>query len=221
MSKGRLYIVQNPLFPTLIKIGFTTKFSVEDRGLNDSNIPEAFKVLGEFECNDVKKMETLFHERFEPYRYISQLDQRGKKTEFFYITCLKKAVHWIEIFNGATDITEEVKEEIEQIAEAEEKKNKNLYDKSTVFNKRPKFNFCEMGIPIGAFLEYVSDSQIKVKVIHSRQVKFKNKVQFLSSLTARLLKAKRSRVNPKPYWKYEGRTLSVIYNETYRLSDLS
>jgi hypothetical protein len=36
MAKGRVYIVKNPLFPTLFKIGFTIKKSVEDRVLNAS-----------------------------------------------------------------------------------------------------------------------------------------------------------------------------------------
>ena len=215
MSRGRLYIVRNPLFPTLFKIGFTTKFSVEDRGLNDSNIPEAFEVLREFECDDVKKTETLFHETFEIYRYYSQLDHRGKKTEFFVSACLRKAIAWMDKLKGLTDITEEIEEEFEQKAEAEEKKNTNLYDKSKVFSKRPMFNFSEMGIPIGAFLEFVTDPQIKVKVINDRQVKFKSKIQFLSSLTAKLLKTKRRRVRPTPHWKYEGKTLSVIYTETH------
>ena len=214
MSKGRLYIVRNPLFPTLFKIGFTTKGSVEDRGLNASNVPESFEVIREFECDDVEGMEKLFHETYEPYRYYSQLDGRGKKTEFFVIACLANAIAWMDKLKGLTDITEEVEEKVKKIAENEEVLNKNLFDKSKVV-RRSVFNFSEMGIPVGAILEFAPDPQIKIKVINNRQIEFKNKIQSFSSITAKLLKLKSSYVRPTPHWTYNGKCLFDIYNETY------
>ena len=75
MSKGRVYIVKNPLFPTLFKLGFTTKNSVEERGLSASNLPEAFEVIREYECDDCEETEKLFHETYEQHRYYSQLGE--------------------------------------------------------------------------------------------------------------------------------------------------
>lgn len=165
MAKGRVYIVRNPLFPTLFKIGFTTKNSVEERGLNASNIPEAFDIIREYECNDFEEIESLFHRTFEPYRYYSQLDGRGKRTEFFTVACLANAIEWIDKLKGLTDITEEAEAEAEDIAEAEEHKNEELFDKSKIIIRKKPVSwttFDMLGIPIGTDLQFFHDPNIKV-----------------------------------------------------------
>jgi len=107
MSKGILYIVRNPLFPTLFKIGFTTKNSIEERKLDNTSIPEAFEEIRKFKCDNVEETERLFHETFDSHRYYSQLDGRGKRTEFFSIVCLQNAVKWMDRLKGLTDATDE------------------------------------------------------------------------------------------------------------------
>jgi hypothetical protein len=63
-------------------------------------------------------LETLFLDTFGKFRYHSHLDRRGKITEFFSSACLSKAIAWADTMKGLlTDITDEVKEEIEQIIE--------------------------------------------------------------------------------------------------------
>ena len=215
MAKGRVYIVKNPLFPTLFKIGFTTKGSVEERGLNAPNLPEAFEVIREYECDDYEETEKLFHSTFEPFRYYSQLDNRGRKTEFFSVSCLSNAVAWMDKLKDLTDITEETAAEAEAEIEAEEKANKDIFDKSKVVVRRPVFDFYEMGIPKGAILQFEKDSSIHVKVIDNRQVEYDGKPQAFSWITARLLKSRAEYAHPAPYWSYEGKNLRVIYNETY------
>jgi len=213
MAKGRVYIVQNPLFPTLFKIGFTTKNSVEERGLSASNLPEAFQVIREYECDDYEDTEKLFHDTFEPFRYYSQLDGRGKQTEFFSVVCLGNAVAWMDKLKGLTDITEEA--EAEAIAEFEEEANQDIFDKSKIVVRRSVFDFYEMGIPKGASLQFVRDPSIHVKVINNKQVEYDGKPQSFSLVTARLLKLRTKYAHPTPYWTYEGKNLRDIYNETY------
>jgi hypothetical protein len=213
MAKGRVYIVKNPLFPTLFKMGFTTKKSVEERGLSASNLPEAFQVIREYECDDYEETEKLFHDTFEPFRYYSQLDGRGKQTEFFSVACLGNAVAWMDKLKGLTDITEEAEAEVEAIAEAEEKANKNSFDKSKIV-RRSVFDFYEMGIPKGASLQFVKDPSIHVKVINNKQVEYNGKPLSFSLVTARLLKSRAKYAHPTPYWTYEGKNLRDIYNET-------
>ena len=214
MAKGRVYIVKNPLFPTLFKMGFTTKKSVEERGLSASNLPEAFQVIREYECDDYEETEKLFHDTFEPFRYYSQLDGRGKQTEFFSVVCLGNAVAWMDKLKGLTDITEEAEAEVEAIAEAEEKANKDFFDKSKVV-RRSVFDFYEMGIPKGASLQFVRDPSIHVKVINNKQVEYDGKPISFSLVTAQLLKARAKYAHPTPYWTYEEKNLLDIYNETY------
>ena len=215
MAKGRVYIVKNPLFPTLFKIGFTTKKSVEERGLSASNLPEAFEVIREYECDDYEETEKLFHDTFEPFRYYSQLDGRGKQTEFFSVACLANAVAWMDKLKGFTDITEAA--EAEAIAEDEEKSSKTIFDKSKVVSRRSVFDFYKMGIPKGAVLQFVKNSSITVKVYDNKQVEYDNKIHSLSRLTAQLLKSPSKYVAPMPMWNYEGKNLHDFYNETYPL----
>jgi len=215
MAKGRVYIVKNPLFPTLFKIGFTTKKSVEERGLNASNLPEAFQVIREYECDDYEETEKLFHETYEMFRYYSQLDGRGKQTEFFSVSCLGNAVAWMDKLKGLTDVTEEAEAEVEVFEEAEEKANKDFFNKSKAVVRRSVFDFYEMGIPKGASLQFIRDSSVNVRVIDNRKVEYNGKSQSFSLVTALLLKSSAKYVNPCPYWTYEGINLHDIYNETY------
>ena len=215
MAKGRVYIVRNPLFPTLFKIGFTTKKFVEDRGLNASNIPEAFEVIREYECDDFEQTEKLFHSTFDQFRYYSQLDGRGKQTEYFSVSCLSNAVAWIDKLKGLTDITVTVKAEVEAIEEDEEKTHKSIFDKSKVVPRRSAFDFYEMGIPKGATLQFLKNKSVHVKVVDNKQVEYDGKIHALSRLTAQLLKSPSKYVAPMPNWSYEGKSLHDFYNETY------
>ena len=215
MAKGRVYIVKNPLFPTLFKIGFTTKKSVEDRGLSASNLPEAFEVIREYECDDYEETEKLFHDTFEPFRYYSQLDGRGKQTEFFSVACLANAVAWMDKLKGFTDVTEAAEAEVEALAEDEEKTHKGIFDKSKVVVRRSVFDFYEMGIPKGATLQFVKNTSIHVKVTDNKLVEYDGKIHALSRLTAQLLKSSAKYVAPMPNWTYEGKNLHDYYNETY------
>jgi len=215
MAKGRVYIVKNPLFPTLFKIGFTTKNSVEERGLNASNLPEAFEVIREYECDDYKETEELFHSTFEPFRYYSQLDERGRKTEFFSVSCLSNAIAWMDKLKDLTDITDEAVAEAEAEVEAEAKEKKEIFDKSKIVVRRPVFDFYKMGIPQGSILYLEKKPNIQVKVMDNKQVEHDGKPHAFSWITARLLKSKSEYVNPSPYWSYKGKNLRVIYNETY------
>lgn len=214
MAKGRVYLVKNPLFPTLFKIGFTSKGAVEDRGLNASNVPEAFEVIREYECDDYQETEKLFHKTYESFRYYSQIDGRGKKTEFFTTACLANAVAWMDKLKGLTDVTEEAEAKVEAKEQAEEKANQQLFDKSKIV-RRSSFNFSEMGIKIGAILQFVRNPDISIKVLNDKQVEYKGEALSFSLVTSRALKAKAKYTCPTPYWTYNGRNLQEIYDETY------
>jgi len=115
---------------------------------------------------------------------------------------------------GLNDITEETEAEVEDIAESEEEKNKNIFDKSKVV-RWSAFDFYEMGIPKCATLQFVKDPSVHVKVIDNKKVEYEGKPQSFSLVTALLLKSKWKYVNPSPHWTYEGKNLHDIYNETY------
>ncbi|MDR2078043.1 MAG: DUF5655 domain-containing protein [Rickettsiales bacterium] len=131
MAKGIVYIVRNPAFSHLIKIGLTTKSCVKDRGLDASNIPEDYDILYAYDCDNPEEIESHLHELFKIYRHYTIT---GRQTEFFYIGCLANAKTSLEMLkkagNGVKDITEEFKDKIEDVPEATA-----VYDEEKVVNK--------------------------------------------------------------------------------------
>ena len=79
--------------------------------------------------------------------------------------------------------------------------------------RRPSLNYFEMGLQEGSILEFVEGSYT-CKVISGRRVKFEDEDISLTALTQRLLEIDRP-LRPTRYWKYQGRNLSDIFNETY------
>jgi len=112
-NKGFIYIAQNPAFMHLFKIGYTGKEVVEQRGLTSSNVPEDFVYVRTYECNNnshAKDIEGVLHDIVEPHRHYSQT---GRKTEFFYVNCLKRVLTLINTFEGIKDVSDTVELETE------------------------------------------------------------------------------------------------------------
>jgi len=53
-------------------------------------------------------------------------------------------------------------------------------------------------------------------VFPKSKVKYEGEILSLTALTKRLLQSERA-VRPSPYWLYNGRKLSEIYDETYSM----
>jgi hypothetical protein len=57
-----------------------------------------------------------------------------------------------------------------------------------------------------------------VIVVNPKKVNYEGDLMGLSVATARVMGTDYN-LNPGPYWSYEGRTISEIYNETYASGD--
>ena len=214
MAKGIVYIVQNPAFSHLFKIGKTCKACVKERGLDASNVPEDYKTLFAYECANPEEIESLLHETFDMYRHYTET---GRKTEFFYIGCVPQAKKHLEALKKAGSNIREITEEFQESIDEEQQSNAE-YDETKSIEKltrRSNFNFDEMGIPVGAILNFVKNPQIQVKVLNARQVEFEGKPHSFSRITAQLSGSKYNYVQPTRYWNYEGKNLRDIYDETY------
>jgi hypothetical protein len=86
--KGIIYCVKNPLFPHIVKIGKTTKPTVKERGLDDSNLPEDFQTIFEFVVPDVDGMEKSVHNGCKDLKYISKC---GRENEFYLESAIDRA----------------------------------------------------------------------------------------------------------------------------------
>ncbi len=83
--------------------------------------------------------------------------------------------------------------------------------------RRPNLNWKEMGIPVGATLNFEAGDET-VTVVDDRRVMFRGQPEYLTSATRKALDLDYS-VHPGPYWRYKGELVSEIYNRTYALAE--
>ncbi len=87
--------------------------------------------------------------------------------------------------------------------------------------RRPRFNFTEMGVPIGAKLVFTKEGiSAEVYVSSERKVKTadSNESIYLCQATREILGMDYN-VHPTRFWSYEGKPLNAYYNETYPFED--
>ena len=80
-------------------------------------------------------------------------------------------------------------------------------------SRRPNLNFEELGIPIGAGLQ-ITKGESSVIVSSPRKVRYGEEETSLTAVTKQLLGVEYA-LNPGPFWTYNGKTISQLYNETY------
>lgn len=206
---GIVYVLTNSAMPGLVKIGMTTRDSIEARmkELYSTGVPVPFECVYacEVKASDCAKIEKALHTAFEPNRI-------NANREFFNIAS-KQAVAILELFNRK-DITNEVSSEIENDLTIDDKMAREK-SKST---RRPPLNYKEMGIAVGAKLVFVKDAAIEVVVSGDKRVTYQGIEQSLTAVTKLLLGLSRP-IHPTPYWMYEGRNLGDIYDETYPMEE--
>ena len=109
LTQGIIYCVRNPLFPHLVKIGKTTKNTVEERGLSNTSVPEDFETVWAYKVSDIKYVEGEAHRQCKSFEYVTK-NNTGRKTEFFYELAIKPAEDFVKNFPGAIDCEEEFAE---------------------------------------------------------------------------------------------------------------
>jgi len=202
-NQGIVYLLTNPAMPGLIKIGITTHEDVKIRMGQLYNgctgIPVPFVCEYAAKVVNLYAVEKALHTAFSPNRL-------NPKREFFEIDAVQ-AIAIIKLLQ-IEDVTPRVKREAEIIDHVEREAGE-AYAK-----KRPRLNFLEMGIPIGAELINVNNEEI-AEVRTERTVLFRGEETSLTNATKIILENEYA-VAPGPYWTYNGRRLRDIYNETYQ-----
>ena len=198
---GTVYVLTNEAMPGLVKIGKTKRGDPQVRmdELYGTGVPVPFFCEMAMRVIDLNAVEQALHTAFGPQRI-------NPKREFFKIepeqvTALLNVI-------GGQDVTPEVTETNETISAVE------LSASESLRKRRPNLNFVEMNIPMGAVL-YATQDDGEVTVKTAKKVIFQDQEMSLTEATRRYLQ-KDYDVAPGPYWLYQGRRLSEIYNETYR-----
>lgn len=198
---GIVYLLTNPAMPGLVKIGKTTRDDPQLRmgDLYTTGVPLPFDCELAMEVDDETAVETAFHQAFEP-------DRINPRREFFKID-VSQAEALLRLM-GKRDVTPEITQADD--VDDEDKKASGTYKK-----KRPMLNYKDMGIEPGSILEYTKGEE-QVTVVSERRVSYEGEETSLTAITGKLLD-RGYEVQPTPFWRYEGRLLSDIYEETYTL----
>lgn len=208
-NKGIVYVLTNSVMPGLIKIGMTTRDSIDTRmkELYSTGVPVPFDCAYacEVKSSDCLKIEKALHKAFEPNRI-------NKNREFFSIKP-EQATAILELFDRK-DITSEVTAEIDNDLTLEDK----VASEKIKSNRRPPLNFKEMGVEIGSKLIFARNSTVEVVIHGDKRVTYQGEEMSLTAVTKQLLGITRA-LQPTGYWTFEGKNLRDIYDETYTLEE--
>lgn len=200
MEEGIVYVLTNAAMPGLVKIGMTSRALVELRmaELWSTGVPVPFECAFAGKVLDARKVEKAFHTAFGPQRI-------NPSREFFKIDP-GQVIALMELVS-VENLTPQLNRELDKVDEASKEAGRELQ------KRRPRFNFQEMGISVGAVL-HSNVTNASCEVIDDRNVIFLGEITSLTNATMIVLEND-YRVAPGPYWTYEGRKIREIYNETY------
>lgn len=188
-----IYVLTNEAMPGYVKVGRTsTSLEQRIRELNSStSVPLPFTAFYACAVKDASFVEHQLHDAFDDNRV-------NPRREFFHITPERvvAALKLVEIENitPKKDFVE-TREEQEALNEARE--------------RRGRFNFRIVDIPLGAELVFSRDENIKAKVIdtHStNSIEFNGEITSLSRSAQKILDYDYG-VAGTDYWTYDGETL--------------
>ena len=205
MKDGIVYVLTNPAFPNLVKIGITTRDQVQIRmaELYTTGVPLPFKCVYAGKVDNPKKVEGALHHAF--------LNSRVNPSREFFDIDESQAIAVLKLISNE-EVTPIISNELDKVDEISKKAGKK-YSRS----KRPPLNFVQMGIKIGDTLS-TADGLISCKIVEEKKVEYENEIMSLTRLT-RKLKDIDYDFQPGPHWFYNGKSLKDIYDETYSYED--
>ena len=195
-----VYVLTNSAMPGLVKIGHTSQEDANVRigQLYTTGVPVPFELAFACKVQNAEDVEKALHTAFGPNRI-------NPKREFFRIDP-EQAIAILRLLH-TEDATREVSQQptgIDQqsVAAAEQLRS-----------RRPNLNFEEMDIPIGSILQSTRD-ETTVTVVAAKRVKLGEEEMSLTAATREMLGNEHD-VAPGPFWTFNGKRISEIYEETY------
>jgi hypothetical protein len=195
-----VYVLTNPAMPGFVKIGKTLLDDVGQRlaQLYTTGVPFPFELVFACKVPNADEVEKALHRAFAPNRV-------NPRREFFNIEA-DQAIAILRLLH-VQDATSEIANMPTNIANEEREAGKQYRA------RRPNLNFHEMGIPDGSTLHF-TEGDATVTVSSERKVCLDGEEMSLTAATRQLLSLDYS-VAPVSYWTYDGKSLRIIYEETY------
>ena len=218
---GYVYVLTNEYMPGLVKIGETERDDYRDRlkDLYTTGVPVTFKAVhaSKVKKEDTRKVEHALHVAFEP-------DRVNPRREFFHMSP-DRAIAILKIveIEDVTDYTNVILRENLDPSELEAQTRATVErerEEKELKKKRPLLNYFDLGIQEGERLSWKDNQDIYVTVSGERKVIYEGEEYYLTAVTQKL-KDTTKPIAPAPYWLYNGKSLTDIYNEKYPLEDSS
>lgn len=195
-----IYVLTNDAMPDYIKVGYTER-DVKQRmiELDTTAMPLPFQCYYACEVEDFMKVERALHAAFDDFRV-------RKNREFFY----KLDPHKVRTILELLAIREVTPRE-EVVSEADDA---SALQKVARWTKR--FNFPEVGIPLGSRINFVRDESIIAIVNGDTTVEFNGETMTTSAaalVASRKLGYQSTALSGPNYWLYNGSTLSQVRME--------
>lgn len=165
------------------------------RELDTTGVPLPFECFAAFEVPDAKKAEAALHLAFGDHRV-------RERREFFRISPDKPTA--VLKLLSTRDVTPE-------LDPVEDENDRRALERARSI--RPRFRFEMAGVPLGAELESVFDSEVTCVVAENERVLFRGKDHSLTS--SALIVAQESgkhwdKIQGPRYWKFEDQTLTEL-----------
>lgn len=207
MGKGYIYILTNPSFPDYVKIGYADDVESRVKQLNRSECtPYAFRIYATYEVDtrlEDLKLHAMIDKLNPDLRSRDEINGKKRVREFYSLS----AEDAYDIFEAMAEIhgtTDRLRKYTKTKFEEKQEEVANSIAKQ----KRDKFEFAKLGIPIGAELTFVNNPSIKVTVAdEKRKVLYNGEEWSLSALSSMLLH-RNSAVQGTLYFSYNGEIIA-------------
>lgn len=209
MSKGYIYILTNPSFPDYVKIGYADDVESRVKSLNRSAAtPYAFRIYATYET-EARLTDLSLHamiDKLNPdLRSRDEIDGKKRVREFYSMS----AEDAYGIFEAMAEI-HGTQDRLHKHAISKSDAKQEATAKNIARQKRSKFEFAKLGIPVGAELEYIHDKSIKVTVIDEKRHVSYNGGEWTLSALAKMLLNRNGDVQGTLHFSYNGETISDL-----------
>lgn len=199
-AKGVIYILTNPSFPKLIKIGYASDISKRLNDLNRSPaIPYPFQIYATYKVNS-KLSDLNLHkiiDKLNPNLRTKYNENGHKRVREFYEMKPEEAYSILEALAEIHNCTDN----LTRYTSIEQKQNEKITVK-----KASAFSFFDCNINVGEQIEYIDDSSIIATVVSKNEVEYKGVKISMTALAQKLRGTFYKEQGPK-YFKYKGENL--------------
>lgn len=214
-KQGVIYILTNPSFPDYVKIGYADDMKMRLAQLNKSECtPFAFRVYATYEVSTRltdKRLHDIIDKLNPDLRAIDTVDGKKRIREFYAMS----AEDAYAIFEAMAEIhgTKD-KLKLSVPTRTEKREAAIAADVQCVAaERRGKFSFEKLGIPVGAELVFVRNPSIICRVAdNTRKVVYDGEEISLSALAKKLLN-KKSQLHGTSYFSYNGMILADLLDD--------